>query len=654
MLSEIIPRRRSLNPSILEANLTVVRQSQPDLARIIQEVSLEGYSAEPVQAQSGAPTLRILPPGGGKPILLHSAYDPLREAQRWAESIVLDRPTSLLVLGAGLGYHLLTLLKVHFANIRFLIVIERDPRLLRLALSVLDLRSLFQRPGTQFLVDVKPADLPIRLLDDARRDFVIHNCRIVPHVPSQRCHPDYYAGVQQALLDMLTYDEVNLRTAIENQGRGQFNILMNLPAMARGYALNDCAGLLRGYPGIVAAAGPSLDKNVRELRNVHGRAALFVVDTAQNTMKTIGVEPDVVVTGDPTPLNFSHFEQIDTLGRAFLAFHPEVYRQITQKYAYHPYMLPLFDENTPLLRYLFDLKTVYGTMKRAMNVGHLALNLALHMGCSPILLTGFDFAFPREGGATHAASAALSRKIEPMRDDGTVVIGGKEGKTAAESGKMMLVPGYYGDEVPTTVPFSLYIKALEKTVAECGVEIIDATEGGARFEGTLRLPLRDAMQKYLLSSGVPERMDTFRAKRRTASIAELSGKLVQGQERLTQSVDICDQLLARLNHWKSQIQKRAVSGGEAQTWWSEFEALWVGMCGNELFEAFLGNSAQHLYYRRQRAEPLRDNTGNAFLEVMIPKYESIVRELRSILLNFAQCVQLARLAVESQFQEFNP
>ena len=107
-------------------------------------------------------------------------------------------------------------------------------------------------------------------------------------------------------------------------------------------------------------------------------------------------------------------------------------------------------------------------MKRAMNVGHLALNLALHMGCSPLLLAGFDFAFPRGGGATHAASAALSRAIEPMREDGTVVIGGKEGKAAAESGKMTLVPGYYGDEVPTTVPFSLYIKALEKTVAECG------------------------------------------------------------------------------------------------------------------------------------------------------------------------------------------
>ncbi|MFB3785313.1 MAG: motility associated factor glycosyltransferase family protein [bacterium] len=640
-----------MSASILEANLAAVQQTHPELARLIQTTSLDGFPAELTHAKSGAPTLRVLPPGRDKPVLLHSAYDPLREAQRWAESVVLERPTNVLVLGAGLGYHLLTLLKAHVTRIRFLVVIERDPRVLRLALSVLDLRSLFQRPGTQFLVDAVPASLPSRILEDARRDLVIHNCQILSHPASLRYDPDYYAAAQQALLDMLTYDEVNMRTNIENQGRGQFNIFMNLPSLARGYALKDCAGLLRGFPGIVAAAGPSLDKNVRQLREVNGRAALFVVDTAQNTMKTIGVAPDVVVTGDPTPLNFSHFEQIDSLGHAFLAFHPEVYRQITQKYSSHPYLLPLFDSNSPLLRFLFDLESEYGVMKRAMNVGHLALNLALHMGCAPILLAGFDFAFPRSGGATHAASAALSRQIEPMREDGTVVIGGKEGKAAAESGKMMLVPGYYGDEVPTTVPFSLYIKALEKTVAECGVEVVDATEGGARFEGTVRLPLRDAMRKYLVTPGVPERLDTFRGMRRAAQVTELTGRLSQGYERLLVSRGICDRLQAMLNQWKHLVRNQAVSGAEAQSRWREFEALWVEMCGDELFDAFLGNSVQHLYYRRQRAEYPRDNTGNAFLEVMIPKYESIVTELKTIVDHFARCVELARLSIQSMSHE---
>ncbi len=637
--------------SILETNLAVIRQTHPELARIIQETSLEGYAAEVTRARSGAPTLSVLPPGLDTPVLLHSAYDPLREAQRWAESIVLERPANVLVLGAGLGYHLLTLLKTHRTKIRFLIVIERDPRVLRLALSVLDWRSLFQRPGTQFLVAEPPDCLPSRLLEDARRDLVIHNCRIVPHPASLRCDPDYYTAAQQTLLDMLTYDEVNLRTNIENQGRGQFNILMNLPALARGYALKDCAGLLQGYPGIVVAAGPSLDKNVRELREVNGRAALFVVDTAQNTMQSIGVAPDVVVTGDPTPLNFSHFEKIGSLGGAFLAFHPEVYRQITQKYSRHPYLLPLFDTNSPLLQFLFDLDSEYGTMKRAMNVGHLALNLALHMGCSPLLLAGFDFAFPRGGGATHAASAALSRAIEPMREDGTVVIGGKEGKAAAESGKMTLVPGYYGDEVPTTVPFSLYIKALEKTVAECGVEIIDATEGGARFEGTVRRPLREAMQKYLVTPGVPEKLDAFRQARRAARVSALTGKLGQGYERLMKSAEMCDRLSAMLDQWKNRIRDHAVGGAEAQNLWGEFEALWVEMCGNELFDAFLGNSVQHLYYRRQRAEYPRDTTGNAFLETMIQKYESIVTELKTIVDHFAQCAELAQVSLQSMSHE---
>ena len=203
--------------------------------------------------------------------------------------------------------------------------------------------------------------------------------------------------------------------------------------------------------------GPSLDKNIHHLREINDRAGLIIVDTAQMTFTRNGMWADAVVTGDPTPLNFSHFEKIDSMQDAFLVFHPEANRLITQKFVDHHSLLPLYDVDAPLLSFLFNQETECGTMERAMNVGHLAFNFARYLGFAPIILAGFDFAFPKDGGTTHVKDAAVTRSISAIRDDGIVEIGEKEGKASRESGKMLLVPGYYGDRVPTNnALFTIY------------------------------------------------------------------------------------------------------------------------------------------------------------------------------------------------------
>lgn len=634
---------------ILESNLKDLENHFPELAGTLRRLRMDELHAEIVPTKTNAPSIRIYPPARGKPELLHSAYDPIREAQRWAESADVQSPINVVVLGAGLGYHLLSLVKMHFNLLRHIIVIEADPRILRLAFSTLDLRALINREGTYFFAGTDPEQMP-ELLKDARPDLIIHNCKILPHTPSLRCHPDYYNRAREILLQTLTYDEVNMRTNMGNQGRNQFNLYMNLPAIARGYALKDCADLFRGYPAIVAAAGPSLDKNVRLLHDLGDRALMLIVDTAQNTFHKLGLAHDVVVTGDPTPLNYSHFERVDSLGEAFLAFHPEVQRTIAQKFVDHPYLLPLFDPNIKLTKCLFDLDR-YGTMERAMNVGHLAVNLALHMGCAPIILVGFDFAFPRNGGTTHAADAAVSRAMKPMLADGTIDIDGKEGKAPVESGKMSLVPGYYGDEVPTTVPFSLYIRALEKTVGEYPqVEFIDATEGGAYFQGTQRMPLQEAMHKYLTKPGVNERLLEFKNRRPQPPYQSVIDRLTEGRGVLTDSMRRCEDLLALIEQWRALAAQRAVDLKEAHQRWNEFEAIWIEICGQELFEPFLGGSAQHIYFMRQRAAKARDNSGNAFLELVGQKYSTLVPELKNVIANTIQCVDLSIAALNARRQ----
>jgi len=528
-----------LKRSIFEENLAALEIHSPETARRMRECSMEGLPIELIPTKTQAPSARFT--GNDKKILFYSAYDPMRDAARWAEGIEISGPTNAVVLGAGLGYHLLTLFQRHGGNLRYIAVVERDPRILRLAFSTIDLCRVIVHPGTIWIAGEDPKKIPDRL-QEARTDLILHNCKILTHKPSADCFEEYYAQAHKAILDALTYDEINLRTTFESQGRNQFNVYMNVPAVFRGYALKDCEGMLKGYPAIVSAAGPSLDKNIHLLHDIEDRAALLIVDTAQNTFKKHGLQADMVATADPTPLNFSHFERIDSLGDAFLAFHPEVNRQIPFKFLHHPYLLPLFDHDSTFLDFLFDAQNVYGVVTRAMNVGHIAFNLARHLGCAPIVLVGFDYAFPKHGGATHAADAAVSRSVDKMEDDGTVRIGGKEGKAMAESGTMTLVPGYYGDSVPTTAPFQQYIKALEKDIAECDFEVIDATEGGAFFEGSIRMPLSEAMEKTLRQTGVKKIFDEFRQKKKHPDLNWILGRLQDCQDHLVKNREHCAEL----------------------------------------------------------------------------------------------------------------
>ncbi len=638
-----------MNAKTFELNIQALQTQDPATAERVLQTPLEGLQAEYVQTKTHAPSFRYVPPGAQTPVLLHSAYDPIREAARWAEAIELKEPTNIFLLGTGLGYHLLTFLQTHALKTRYIFVIEQDPRIFRIALGTIDFRALINRSGTVWIIGEDPKEIP-EIVGDKRTDIVLHNFRVISHDASLKSNPAYYKQVQHCLLDAVTYDEVNLRTNMENRGRNQFNILMNLSSIYQGFALKTFQHAFAGYPAIVSAAGPSLDKNIEAVRNHADRAPLFVVDTAQKSFQNHGIVPDFVVTADPTPLNFTHFERIDSLGHAFLAFHPEVNRKITEKFAHHPFLLPLFDGESPFLEHVFEAETRCGKVDRAMNVGHIAFNLAVYMGCDPIILVGFDYAFPPKGGTTHAKDAAMSRAILDSQADGTTTIAGKENRAAQESGKMHIVEGYYGEKVLTTVPFQQYINALDRSIAEYGVRVIDATEGGAAFNQTTRMPLVDAMKQELKQHGVAERIQSLKRQTMHHDPNLILHRMEEGKHVLVQGQKICHELYQMIEFWKTRIQNGPIELKEAHQLWDRFNARWLDMVSPPLFDAFLGTSAQYIYFRRQKSEQAEDDSGAAYLQCMGKKYEFILTEMNGLLTQFIQNIDLAMMAFQTRLQ----
>lgn len=120
-------------------------------------------------------------------LYLHSRYDPNEEAQRLIDSAALDNYRPVLVIGLGLGYHVLELLQRGFR----VAVVEPSPFLAKVALES----------------TLKDADFELGLGDAESigssllfQRFVSEIPQVFIHPPTERLYPEFVAGIEKQVI----------------------------------------------------------------------------------------------------------------------------------------------------------------------------------------------------------------------------------------------------------------------------------------------------------------------------------------------------------------------------------------------------------------------------------------------------------------------
>jgi len=85
-------------------------------------------------ARSGAKTLSVKTDNNEREIRIHSAYDPVKEAERSIAEFNPGRNSVIIVSGIGLAYHI-DLLKKKFSALK-LIAVENDPEITAICRNV--------------------------------------------------------------------------------------------------------------------------------------------------------------------------------------------------------------------------------------------------------------------------------------------------------------------------------------------------------------------------------------------------------------------------------------------------------------------------------------------------------------------------------------
>jgi hypothetical protein len=268
----------------------------------------------------------------------------------------------------------------------------------------------------------------------------------------------------------------------------------NLSAVARWPSVAALGEQFVGLPMVIVAPGPSLAKNVAQLRALRGRAIITAFSHSLKPVLAAGVVPDFVVTVDPQDVRY-HFAGCD-LSRTCLVnaatVHPALFELPAQRFL-------TLSANCAIDDWIFDGLGDDAVVPGGGSVATTAFSLALKWGCDPIVFVGLDLSFP--GGEYYVATSSDGGARAEVDTHGVMrVAGWSSGFQAMKAAggpvtpveRAIELPGWSGGTVPSGFMFSLFHRwFVERMRGLTDVTVYNCTEGGAYIAGMIHEPLAE-------------------------------------------------------------------------------------------------------------------------------------------------------------------
>ena len=473
--------------SLLERNLSSLRGVAPALARALGEAG-PVPGAEAVETRDGDWTLRIAR-DDGTATTLHSKYDPRREAAKLVGEIDAKGLQGFLVMGFGLGYHLQHLLE-NASTQAEVVVLEKDPAVIRAAAELRDLRALFADRRVTWLVGRDRRE-GYEALRARQKSLMSTDLRIVAHPPSTALAPEgYYQEARRAIRDFIMSGEISLRTSFNLARRTIRNQFLNLPRYVGEPSLAELRGIYAGRPGVVVSAGPSLARNIEGLKAARGKAVLVCCDVVLKPLLERGIVPDFTAIVDFQGHTAKFFETLYGRTETRLVAVPAAYSGTVELY---PGPRAFAGDQ------LLDL--FLGTARRDMggylatggNVGQFAYAIAGALGLDPVALVGQDLAFPHN--ITHLGGTPIHEEWQTERNRFFTLEMRELEHLVRRRSALKTVEDHDGNPIFTERSFYHYLRELELAIRSAKHRTVDCTEGGSRKEGAEVMKLADFLAK---------------------------------------------------------------------------------------------------------------------------------------------------------------
>ncbi len=455
---------------IFEKNLQVLQKHHPHVADLLETSS--PFSMEARYEDSPVPNLIVDLDGQIQKI--YPSPDPLKGIQDFVDSLKGLRGRIVSVFGFALGYYAVALWE-RYGRDNVFVIFEAFPAVFKLAMTQLDLRDMLADKNVRIVMD-DSLNLEKYLTREEDVVFAYTNPKYITFHRWTRMKEGWYQKAKEAL-ERFIIAKKSMNVTMRTSGKLFFrNRHRNLRALATANPLTDLKNRYAGYPVVIVSSGPSLAKNIHYLKDIKRRAVLIAVDSAVAPLHKNGIRPDFIASTDPNRFTYEKLFPIrEDLRYSRLIFLPEATPSILDYLHFRKRYYTYLGEN---YRRIFNqlLGVDADSISDAQSVTHLALHGAQLMGFDPIVFVGLDLAFA--GKKDHV--------------DGTILHWGNN-----QVDQSIDVEDVHGQRVPTAYGFIHMLNSCENLIQNAPDRTyIDATEGGARINGTKIMSLVDVISGF--------------------------------------------------------------------------------------------------------------------------------------------------------------
>ena len=427
-------------------------------------------------AKSGKPTISARIEGQPE-FFLHSSVDPLQEGKDWLARVEMSDYTAYFILGFGLGYHVQALLeKLPLGS--HIYVIENKAESSHLCI----IKNRFA--NKTWMVDAR---ISVSTTNDLReismalaRDMNkrgINKVTLCRYYPVMMVFPEFYNRVEKELVAKV--GELFCLNFNHRLGMGitrTENAWLNIPYIGNSPGVKALDGRFAGMPVIIVAAGPSLNKNIEELKRCTNRAIVIAAGSTMGAMYTHGITPNFLAVCDAGLPMYEALKGVVDADTILLTPYDVNYKVVSE----YPGRKMFTAEQEEIVSRVKHLLPDTVDIQQSISVATMALNFALYCCANPIIFVGQDLSFSADSTHSHHADGVNTNEYT-LNDE-----------------QVILVPGYNGGEVPTVRTLRDVIQYFETMInIHPQVSFINATEGGARIQGAKQLKLSEVSEQFL-------------------------------------------------------------------------------------------------------------------------------------------------------------
>ncbi len=346
---------------------------------------MPGPAARLEPADGGLPGLSVQTASGDW-IRLHGRRDPIAEADRLIDGAFAGgEPAALMVIGLGLGY-ILEAIERRSATTR-VVAFEPLPNGLPHMLGRRTWDAWMASGRLTLLVgpDYNGVADAWRTLPVTPPPAIVVHPVVARVAPREVAHARSLA--ERAVMGAASNAEARTRFA----GRYLANTVINVPTICAEADAARLTGLFAKRPAIVVAAGPSLDRNLTMLRRLRDRAVLIAVDTAVRPLLSAGLEPDLIVSVDPSRANARHLMGVPDLPRSWFVAEGSIDPRVFHRFEGRTFIYRVSDHHP--WPWLAAHGCDRGHLRAWGSVLTTAFDAATEAGCEPIVFAAADLAY---------------------------------------------------------------------------------------------------------------------------------------------------------------------------------------------------------------------------------------------------------------------